>query len=295
MLFLRARIADLIEYAKRIIDIVKRDTVIKTAILTFNWDDTVLQEGIDLQVQAEEMTQERKKLAGQQVIARKEFETLLIETKADFQKHWTFCTLLYKNFPLKLKELTLSDKRDRTINGWLNQTKTFYAIAIKDDDLVSKLSSRYGVTREKLAETLSKVSLIESAKEKHDTIIGEAQDLTARRNEVLEKLDDWLMELLSVCELSLKNYPQQMEKLNVIVYSIGYKKKAKEKTKPGEENEEDEDDEEVEEAEAEDDEKVDDPANDVPTTPPVAAKSAVIKTNADVKKKSGSKKRKKRK
>jgi len=33
MLFLRARLADLIEYAKRIIDVVKRDTVIKTAIL----------------------------------------------------------------------------------------------------------------------------------------------------------------------------------------------------------------------------------------------------------------------
>ncbi|MCX6578978.1 MAG: hypothetical protein NT166_02215 [Candidatus Aminicenantes bacterium] len=292
MLFLRARLADLIEYAKRIIDVVKRDTVIKTAILTFNWDDTVLQEGIDLQVQAEEMTQERKKLAGQQVIARMEYETLLIETKADFQQHWTFCTLLYKSFPLKLKELTLSDKRDRTINGWLIQTKTFYAIAIKDDDLVSKLSSRYGVTREKLQEILNKILRIEIAKEKHDTIIGESQDLTARRNVVLEKLDDWLMELLSVCELSLKNYPQQMEKLNVIVYSIGYKKKAKEKTKPAEENEEDEED---EEAGAEDDEKTDNTANDVPTTPLVAVKSAAIKTPAAAKKKPGSKKRKRRK
>lgn len=49
--------------------------------------------------------------------------------------------------------------------------------------------------------------------------IGEAQDATEKRDEVLKEIDDWMKDFKAAARLALKDHPQWLEILGIKVKS----------------------------------------------------------------------------
>ncbi len=231
MIFLAKRMGVFLGNVKRAIDVAMTDTIIGAALLVYSWDNTVLSEGLGYYVTAQHLYEEQIKEKGQQVTARRVFENKFEEVNIIYMEHIKFVRLVYWDNEKKLAELTLNVQRKQTITGWLTQAKTFYANALKDDDLITKLG-RYGITRENMVDGQNKITEVEQAKEAHDIETGEAQDATRLRDEAIAVLYRWVIEFLTVCRAALKDRPEQLEKMGIKHYSPGYKSKSKTKEEP---------------------------------------------------------------
>lgn len=231
MIFLSKRIGVFLGNVKRAIDVAMTDAIIGAALLLYSWDNTVLSEGLQYWETAQHLYEEQIKEKGQQVAARRVYEKKLEEVSIIYMEHTTFCRLICWDNEKKLAELTLNVARKQTVTGWITQAKTFYSNALKDDELITKLG-RYGVTREKMIEGQNKILEVEQAKEQHDIETGEAQDATRLRDDAIEILYRFAIELLTVGRAALKDRPEQLEKMGIKHYSPGYKKKSKKNEEP---------------------------------------------------------------
>jgi hypothetical protein len=226
MKFSKKRISALLESSKIALNVAMNDEEIKNALMTYNFDEARLNEGLELYNQASKLAANQKKEYGEQYSAREEFEKVFEDGNDIFLEHSRFSKLAYRNNDNKLAKLGIARPRPTTIAGWLDQAKTFYQNALSDDELISQLS-RYAITKEKLEAGQQLIIKVEESKAKHNIEMGEAQQATKLRNDALEKLDFFITELFTVAEFSLKDKPQQVEKLGITVYSEGYKRRRK--------------------------------------------------------------------
>ncbi len=226
MKFSKKRISDLLESSKMAINVAMSDEEIKKALLTYNFDEARLNEGLELYNKASQLAADQKKEYGEQYSAREEFEKVFEDGSDIFLEHTRFSRLACRNNANKLAKLGITGDRPTTIAGWLNQAKSFYKNAISDEELMSNLS-RYAITKEKLEAAQQKIVSVEESKVRHNIEMGEAQQKTELRNDALEELNFFVTELFTVAEFSLKDNPQQIEKMGIPVYSDGYKKRRK--------------------------------------------------------------------
>jgi hypothetical protein len=222
MVFIIRRIKDFLGNIKRAIDVALKDPVIKEALMVYNWDETVLNEGMELVIKAETMYQKQIKEKGEQFRARQIFEDLFEEVEQIVREDIKFTRLLCRKDEKKLAELGLNQRRDRTINGWIQQTKVYYGNLLTDDELVAR-HMRFGITKEKLEANYQKVLDVQTAKEQHDIETGEAEAATQERNEVFDEVYEYALQFGAVSKAALKDKPQHLEKLTIIEYSPGYK------------------------------------------------------------------------
>jgi hypothetical protein len=129
--------------------------------------------------------------------------------------------------PLKLQMLGLDGRRPRRFASWLRQVNRFYNNAIDNQEILP-LVAEYGVTNEKLIAGKELVKKVEIANDDHDKARGTAQQSTVDRNKTLKILDEWTFAFKKVCRLALKDRPQLLEKLGIVVLSEGYKRKTEE-------------------------------------------------------------------
>jgi hypothetical protein len=119
------------------------------------------------------------------------------------------------------EKLEIDVKLVPCFNRWTAHAMRFYTKA-KQSEPALKLLSEYNITVEKL--DLGK-QLISVAREKEtirDDKKGIAQCLTAKKNEALKILREWLATFKAMCRIEFKNEPQALERLGILVYSEGY-------------------------------------------------------------------------
>ncbi len=236
MKFSKKRISSLLESSKIALNVAMNDEEIKNALLTYNFDEARLNEGLELYNKASQLAADQKKEYGEQYSAREEFEKVFEEGNDIFLEHSRFSRLAFRNNANKLAKLGIGGPRPTTITGWLDQAKSFYKNALSDEELISNLS-RYAITKEKLEAGQQLIINVEESKVSHNIEMGEAQQSTKLRNDAIEELDFYISELFTVAEFSLKDKPQQVEKLGITAYTEGYKKRKRRKKGEKEENE----------------------------------------------------------
>jgi hypothetical protein len=109
----------------------------------------------------------------------------------------------------------------RCFDRWTTHAMRLYTKA-KESEPALKLLSEYNITKEKLD---LGIQLINDAREKEKTRNdkkGIAQCLTAKKNEALHVLREWLATFKAMCRIEFKTEPQALERLGILVYSEGY-------------------------------------------------------------------------
>lgn len=216
-----SRISEYLENSELTLKNARKDQFISQCLATYKISDEKYDEGLQLCTDAYDLQKEQIKLHGEQFRAKQKFEKLLAETHSLYMEHVKFMRLAHRDDLKKLNELDAAGIRDKTITGWLTQTKTFYTNTINDEEVLLKMNE-YGITKENLQAVELKVLEVTSANQDHKDRKGAAQDATTRRDKALEKLEDFMGNFIAVCRIALKEHPQLLEKLGIVVYTKGY-------------------------------------------------------------------------
>jgi hypothetical protein len=220
-----------IVHANAYIDAVRADAFIKEQLQAVGYDETRLNEGSALQSKTQE-SRER------QLVLMDRAKSLNARLKETFDTELTLylgdVRLLRSSFirdiPLK-KRLGLIGERKRSIAGYLEQARVFYNVILDEPNILSRVE-KFNFTAETIQAKLDRVEQVEQAFMAYKETSKEAQDATDQCDKDFKKLQDWIRELQDACRIVLKDKPQLMEKVGILVRSSKPAKKKQEQEEP---------------------------------------------------------------
>lgn len=181
---------------------------------TRNYDEAKLQIGAALVDHAKKLNEKQKKEYGEQYAATDEMHRLRDECHSVYIDHISLARVVFKNDRGAQEQLGLRGKRKRTFPGWVAQTNLFYSNALENPELLEKLAE-LNITEEELSEGKALANAVNEAWSKQKKERGEAQHITEKRDEVIEKLDDWYGDFIEVARVTLSKEPQLLEILGI--------------------------------------------------------------------------------
>ncbi|MDQ1353810.1 MAG: hypothetical protein QG657_4117 [Acidobacteriota bacterium] len=218
----RKRMETLLKNARRAITNALAYLDIKEKIQRFGYDETKLLAGHALYKKAQSLYIARKTKWGLQLAATKDLIDLI---DAVFVYYMEYAKLVRKRLKRNKEALTIlgmNGRRALSLSGLITQATLFFQNLKDNQDLFNQVSD-LGISQQVLQVGLDKLAALENEDEFHESVKGEAQDLTVERNKVFTELNDWMAEFETASRSALKDTPQRLEILGFIEYSEGYK------------------------------------------------------------------------
>jgi len=135
-----------------------------------------------------------------------------------YSEHRGIAKVVFNNQTEILKRLLLNTPVPRTYIEWFETIKKFYTELQSDEQLVEKLS-RFNITSEVIANSISLVEAVETAKFEYYREEGESQEATVQKNTDIEIIRNWMNEFFAIARIALKDKPQLLEALGLLVRS----------------------------------------------------------------------------
>ncbi len=104
------------------------------------------------------------------------------------------------------------------IEKWFEITIAFYSSLLRETEFLGTLA-QFKVTPERLESEREGVNNLKLLRDDAMKEKGEAQEATRTRNEKLDALEDYCIELRVLAEIAMEEKPQLMEKLGILVRS----------------------------------------------------------------------------
>lgn len=216
-----SRVSDYLENSELMLKNARKDPVINPLLAKYKVGPEKYEQGLTFCTETYTIEKLQVKLHGEQFRAKAKLDKLLAETHPQYMDHVKFMRMAYREDPKKLKELAAAGGRVKRVSGWLMQAKTFYTNTISDEESLAKMAG-YGITKENLEAVEAKIAEVAAAYQEHKDKKGAAQDAIDRRDKALDKLEKFMSEFIGICRIALKDHPQLLEKLGIVVYTKGY-------------------------------------------------------------------------
>jgi hypothetical protein len=210
--------ANFILYSKEYILSAQQDPYISQQILNVGYDENRLNEGLAQQQTTHDSRQN-------QMDAKKKAKSLGTVLKKDFKKKMRAFVddsrLLRSIFirKIEIKErIGLYGITKRNVPGFVLQARNRYNAILAEPDILSKLAP-FNFTEVTIQERLTGIDELEQA---HLTFIDadkEVEDATDEFEKEYGKLIDWIRAFQDACRIVLKDKPQLLEKVGVVVRS----------------------------------------------------------------------------
>jgi hypothetical protein len=142
--------------------------------------------------------------------------------------------LALRNKPKKKSKFALAESRRKDIYGWIEQAEVFYDNVLGDEEVLTDISTRFGLTKEKLENGKQLVLKVKAANKNQEKEKSDSQQATEDRDKSFKVLSDTLSEFFQVCKFALAHKPQLLERLGILKLSEGYRRRVND---PEEENE----------------------------------------------------------
>lgn len=212
----------------------KTDEEIKTPLLEYNYDDARLDQCLALHKKAKEDYQKQIKERSEQFQATAELENALDEANPIYIEHITLTRLALKSKPKKKSKFSLAGSRRRDIYGWIEQAEVFYDNVLGDEEVLTDIAARFGLTKEKLEMGKQLVLKVKEANKNQEKEKSDSQQATEDRDKSFKVLYDALSEFYQVSQFAFADRPQLLERLGYLQLSEGYRRRV---DNPDEENE----------------------------------------------------------
>ena len=115
-----------------------------------------------------------------------------------------------------LQALHLIGWRTPTLASWITQAQQFYAAALANSAIQSKLAA-FSLTGSMLENGAQQIEAVAARHATRRQQRGAAQNATSVRNVALTNLDTWMRDLKIIARLTLKDHPQLLEQIGVTV------------------------------------------------------------------------------
>ncbi len=215
---------EFIVIAKSYLENVITDPYIKEQIKLRGYDDKRLEEGSALQKIADENRQNQLRIRDKSKSLNKQLQNKLATMLKDFTNDIRLLrSAFFRNIGMK-ERLHLYGERKRTIPGYLEQARTFYNTILKEQDVLEQLA-KLNITNETIQEKLKEINELEKDFIAFKEANKGAQESTDEYNKDYEKLHDWIRVFQNACRIVLKERPQLLEKVGLLVRSTKPRRK----------------------------------------------------------------------
>ena len=195
-----------------------KDVEVAPLLETMGIDTAHIQRGEVLYRETAQLVDIQKKEYQDQNLAYDTFFVEKDEIEADFNRTLKLVRVLSRKDKDLQDRLGLRGDRVYGIEEWIESAIDFYNRLLNEPDFITKLE-RFNVTTKQLDR---EKPLVESLKQLRKVVTaekGQAQEPTRLRNEKLDELDDYTVELRVIAEIALEGRPQLLEKLGIMLRS----------------------------------------------------------------------------
>lgn len=169
--------------------------------------NSLLDECKMLHIQKSQKYGEKQELASQ----IKAHEQLARQT---FEDHVAIVKFAFRKEPATLAKFNI-ERTARKVEAWTLQASYFYTKAAEH----SSLLAQHGLTAEEMAQALAMVEAVTTARNQRLLRKGEAEEATRTRDLSIKALKAWMKDFRTYARLALKDSPQLMEALGMVVPS----------------------------------------------------------------------------
>ncbi|MEP1096486.1 MAG: hypothetical protein ABJG78_15325 [Cyclobacteriaceae bacterium] len=181
-------------------------------------DADYLSNGVSLYNETVELVDQQKKEYQDQSLAYDNFYLEKDEADLNLNRTLKLVRVLTRRDEDLQDRLKLGTLKPNAIEEWIEKTVDFYNRLLNEAGLLANLA-RFNVTVDQLEDEKDQISDLRTLRNNAISEKGQAQEATRLRNEMLDELTDYCMELKAVAEIALESQPQLLEKLGVLVRS----------------------------------------------------------------------------
>jgi hypothetical protein len=171
-----------------------------------------MQEGNSLVNNAILLHNAKHDLYGEKQEVASQLNTQENETRQKFRKHVDTVRLAFRKDAATLAKFRI-DRISAKKDTWQLQASYFYSKAI----LHAEVLANYQLPQEALAQNQASVEALTAIRNRRLQKKGEAEEATQKRNEVTKPLHEWMKEFRTIARIALKDSPQLMEALGIVV------------------------------------------------------------------------------
>nr|WKN37336.1 hypothetical protein K4G66_01270 [Tunicatimonas sp. TK19036] len=135
------------------------------------------------------------------------------EFKKPYTEHVALARIAFKEDRGTLSTLKVDEARKTSLGGWLTQASAFYSQLAN----YTEVMSRYGVSSETIQSAQSQLQALKTRRDAQLQRKGEAQDATEKRNLAMKALNNWMKEFRQIARIAMKDDPQLLETLGIVV------------------------------------------------------------------------------
>lgn len=170
--------------------------------------------GHDLYTESSAAVESQKKEYGEQYAATEAFNNMWKTVKAGYMKVVKVARIALREDYESIKLLQLFKKRERSYAKWLLQARQFLNLVNTNQKIIDALME-YNMVGRKITDVITGLDQLEESAKVQNKETGEAQSATKKRDELLDKLDDWLTGFVGIARIALEDDPQLIEMLDI--------------------------------------------------------------------------------
>lgn len=133
-------------------------------------------------------------------------------------RHLTLARVAYKKNLTRLVQLGLQGARKESFSGWKSQARQFYDAALAETAIQTDLAT-VGISATALEEALDLVNAADVAAHAQQKEIGEAQEATLSRDDLLDQLFEEWSDFVTIARVLFADDPQKLERMGIVVPS----------------------------------------------------------------------------
>jgi len=140
------------------------------------------------------------------------------ECKFDAENDFEIIKMASRNDENLQNRLKIYIPISRRVEEWITQTIEFNNLVLNETDFLKSIS-KYLITKQSLNKRNKDLEALKTMRNNAMAEKGQAQEATRLRNEKMEELEDYCYELKTIATIALKDQPQLLEMLGILVRS----------------------------------------------------------------------------
>ena len=206
-------IANQLERSRSIINNCQTDPVLIAVLADFGYGTDQLNEGLALYNDAKQKEERTDIEYGEERKSYQNYATKRDELNKRYMRHIKLARIVLKDDLDGQVSLKLSGRRKYSFADFSTQVRSFYSNALLQEPIKLKLD-RF-VKEADLQQGLNEITTVSNLYDTYLREQGEAQRATLERDDSIDRLQDWISDLIAVARIAFEDDPQQLEKLGI--------------------------------------------------------------------------------
>ena len=215
----RLSIADRLAHAQLALDNALANRAITATLAAYGYTSERLREGAALRDNVRALSQRQRGEYGDLFAAKDTLQALRQQAHQAYMRYVNVARVTFKTDRGTLEALGIAEPRKDRLAHWLEQAQQFYANALADSAILSRMAG-FGITSEMLLAGQRQVEQVSGAASTRGRQRAIAKDATRQRDAALAALDAWMADFRKIARVALHDQPAMLEKLELTTRGV---------------------------------------------------------------------------